>query len=114
MSEIDELKEQLRIAKIKARRYDFLSGRSRKRPRSFTSPYVVDPSKSRLYAVATYMPDNLDAAVDRDMLDDMSNFVYQEKLVEGDARFADPEFQFSDEFAKECEDEARKILANQF
>jgi len=112
MSEIDKLKEQLRIAKIKARRYDFLSGRIRKLPRSFTSPYIVDPNKSRLYAMATYTPDNLDAAIDLDMLEDMSNFVYRQKLAEGDIRFIDPGFQFSDEFAKECEDEARKIIEN--
>lgn len=112
MSEIDELKEQLRVANIKARRYDFLSGRIRKLPRSFKSPYIVDPNKSRLYGVATYTPEHLDAAIDLDMLEDMSNFVYRQKLAEGDIRFIDPGFQFSDEFAKECEDEARKIIEN--
>lgn len=112
MDEIEKMKEDLRIANIKARRYDFISGRIRKNPRNLRSPYIVDPSRSRLYAVVTYTPEHLDAAIDLDMLEDMSNFVYHQKLAEGDIRFIDPGFQFSDEFAKECEDEARKIIEN--
>lgn len=113
-SDLIALIKELEDAKINARRYQFLSGRIRKMPKMLSSPYIVNPNKSRLYAVATYTPDHLDAAIDLDMLEDMSNFVYRQKLAEGDIRFIDPGFQFSDEFAKECEDEARKILSNQF
>lgn len=94
-----------------AARYRWLRGGMRKTRRPDDAPYVVNPRRSKLYAVVNYAGEELDAAIDEDRLNDMTQWVYEEALTEGDNRFADPNFRFSDEFANECTEKAKAILA---
>jgi hypothetical protein len=93
-----------------AGRYRWLRDKLRKTRRPLDAPYVIHP-RSRLYAVRDMRGPELDAAIDEDILQDMTQHVFEEALAEGDARFADPEFKFSDEFEAECTEKARAVLA---
>lgn len=103
---------QAPAAEQDARRYRWLSGGLRKTRRPHDAPFVFNPKRSRLYAVEKYEGESLDAAIDEDILDDMAQFVYEEALVEGDERFADPEFKFSEAFTNECIEKAKRLLAH--
>ena len=86
-----------------AARYRWLRDYSlRKTSRPDDAPYVMNPRRSKLYAMSAYRGDALDAAIDEDRLNDMAQHIFEQALIEGDARFADPKFRFSDEFSDEC------------
>lgn len=99
--------------RIDAIRYRWLRDNPRKayyKAAPFDAPYVIDPKKSRLYAIYVQRGLTLDHSIDEDRQQDMAQHVFEEMLVEGDARFADPLFKFSDEFADECDAKARVLL----
>lgn len=85
-------------------------GLLRKTRRPSDAPYVINPRKSVLYGVVSYDGADLDKAIDEDRLDDLAQYFYEEALIEGDSRFSDPSFRFSDEFAEECMERARQQL----
>lgn len=104
---------QLITDRADAIRYRWLRDQPKKqysKSRSFRSPYVVDPQRSRLYAVVGYTDQNLDGAIDQDILEGMSQHIFEQMQVEGDERFRDPSFLFSDEFSDECQNKARIAL----
>ncbi len=97
---------------LDAARYRWLrdghqKGFVRKTRRPDDAPYVVNTKLSVLYGVVAYSGGSMDAAIDEDRLNDLAQHIYEEALIEGDARFADPQFRFSDEFAEECLGKAR-------
>lgn len=96
-----------------AARYRWLRDNPRKarsKALPYDAPYVINPRKSVLYAMARYKGEALDEAIDNDRLEDMAQHIFEERQVEGDDRFADPMFWASDEFADECEKKAKEAL----
>lgn len=89
----------------------FHKGDLRKTRRPSDAPYVVNPQKSVLYGIEAYRGQALDRAIDEDRLNDLAQHIYEEALVNGDSRFSEPDFRFSDEFANECLDKARAAMA---
>jgi hypothetical protein len=89
----------------------FHKGDLRKTRRPSDAPYVVNPQKSVLYGIEAYRGQELDRAIDEDRLNDLAQHIYEEALVNGDSRFSEPDFRFSDEFANECFDKARAAMA---
>lgn len=70
----------------------------------------MDTKRSKLYAIYDSTGEALDASIKIDILEDTSQYVFEEAFIEGDARFADPNFKFSDEFCDECTMKAKKLL----
>lgn len=97
---------------IDALRYRWLRGEKKTKGSYCFWPYVIDPVKSRLYAVQDLKNQTLDKSIDESMLHDMAQYIYTEKCVYGDTRFSDPDFKFSDEFSTECEEEAKIALTD--
>lgn len=77
---------------------------------SSQNAFVMDQRASRLYAVARLDGYDLDSVLKQEILDDMINHIAYEQEVEGDARFSDPGWQFSDERYHELEQKAMKEL----
>lgn len=72
--------------------------------------FVMDQRTSRLYAVSRLDGDALDVVIKDEILGDMVNHLAYEQEVEGDNRFSDPEWQFSDDRYNELEQKAMKEL----
>lgn len=72
--------------------------------------FVMDQRASRLYAVARLDGDQLDATLKQEILDDMINYLGYEQEVEGDERFSDFDWRFSDARCNELEQKAMKEL----
>lgn len=111
LSELEELIPQLKKNQEDARLYEWLRDLPyRRRYRPDNPLYVIDPEKSRLYAVMALRGQNLDDAIRDQILWDLVNHLSDEQKINGDARFKDPDWQFSNERTDELEQLARKQL----
>jgi hypothetical protein len=110
IAHVEELHKSYETIEKDAKRYQWLRDPALRRTRRpMNAPFVFNPT-SRLYAVGRLIESELDSAVDADILDDMAQYVFENALIDGDERFSDPQFKFSDEFAAECVAKAKLIL----
>ncbi|HET8685886.1 MAG TPA: hypothetical protein VFM18_04395 [Methanosarcina sp.] len=93
-----------------ARNYRWLRDDQRKYKYSVGNKlFVFDPT-SRLYAIKNLCGYMLDDAIQTEILEDMINYLGYEQEIEGDNRFSDPQWRFSDFRYDELEEQAKKEL----